>query len=98
MISTDLEEPLDPPDARKLIRRILESGRVVWTGHVKQRMGEHNLTALDCVNVFRAGVVEPPEMERRSWRYRVRGAHICLVAAFRSQNELVVITAWRITS
>ena len=92
-----INDPLDPAEAKRLIRRILEWGAVVWTGHAKQRMVEYSLTAVDCVNVLRAGVVEPPELEHGSWRYRVRGSHICVVVAFASGDELAVITAWRIT-
>ena len=54
-----------------------------------------HLTTVDCVNVLRAGVVDPPELENGTWRYRVRGGWINVVVAFRSEDTLVVITAWR---
>lgn len=47
------------------------------------------------MNVLRAGVVYPPELENGTWRYRVRGGRINVVVAFRSEDTLVVITAWR---
>jgi hypothetical protein len=88
---------LTPLDAKRLIRVILDSGTVNWSGHVIKRMQEHRLTSVDCTNVLRAGVVEPGEWENGMWRYRVRGATICVVVTFRSEQQLAVITAWRIT-
>ena len=44
---------------------------------------------------LRAGVVDRPELENGTWRYRVRGGRISVVVAFRSEDTLVVITAWR---
>ena len=55
----------------------------------------NDLTIADCVNVLRGGVVEPGEFERGSLRYRVSTARLCVVVAFRSEEELVVVTAWR---
>jgi hypothetical protein len=46
--------------------------------------------------VLCGGVVQPPELERGTWRYRVLTNRICVVVAFRSDDELVVVTAWRI--
>jgi hypothetical protein len=39
--------------------------------------------------------VEPGEYENGSWRYRVRTARMCFVITFRSEEALVVVTAWR---
>ena len=36
-----------------------------------------------------------PALENGTWRYRVRGGRITIVVAFRSEDTLVVITAWR---
>ena len=54
------------------------------------------LTTQDVVNVVRAGVVEPSEFERGSWRYRVKTNTICVVVVLVSETEAVVVTAWRI--
>ena len=54
------------------------------------------MTTPDCANVLRAGVVEEPEFERGSWRYRVRTQRMYVVVAFRSENELSIVTAWRV--
>jgi hypothetical protein len=51
---------------------------------------------VDIVNVLRGGTVLPGEFERGSWRYQVLTSRIFAVIAFRSSEELVVVTAWRI--
>jgi hypothetical protein len=90
-----LVEPLKPADAKNLIRQILLTGNVVLTSHAQQEMAKDNMTMLDVTNVLRGGVVDPGEYENGSWRYRVRTGRMCVVVAFRSEAELVVVTAWR---
>jgi hypothetical protein len=90
-----MREPLSAPVARKVIQQILRVGSVSFSGHALDEMRKDGLTTVDCVNVLRAGVVEPAEYERGSWRYRIHGGWIWVVAAFRSDSELVVVTAWR---
>lgn len=90
-----LQEPLSPADVRKLIRRILREGQTVFSQHALEELKADDLTTVDCTNALRGGVAEPGECERGSWRYRLRTAKICVVAAFRSEDELVVVTAWR---
>jgi hypothetical protein len=92
-----LNEPLRPDTARRLIRTILSSGTVRFSGHALSEMKKDGLTTVDCVNVLRGGVVEPAEFENGSWRYRVRTAKIYVVVAFRSEKAVVVITVWRVT-
>lgn len=91
-----LGEPLDPQTAQRLIREILSGGVFTFSKHCEVEMAADNLKTPDCVNVLRAGVVEQPEFDRGTWRYRVRTPRIVVVAAFRSSKELVVVTAWRI--
>ena len=90
-----LREPLEPSAAKRLIRKIIELGTVTFSKHALEEMAKDDLTTVDCVNILRGGVVQPSELERGSWRYRVRTARMCVVAAFRSDEELVVVTAWR---
>ncbi len=71
---------------------------VLWPSRVKDEMANDRFGPLieaDCVNVLRAGVAEPPEFEKGSWRYRVNTNRICVVVAFRSETYLVVVTTWR---
>ena len=91
-----MDEPYTPPYARKLIRQILQTGTVSFSTHALKEMAKDNLTTIDCTNVLRGGVVEPPEFREGTWRYRVRTASIYVVVAFRSDTHLVVVTAWRI--
>ena len=52
------------------------------------------LTTGDCINVLKAGTVDPAEWENGTWRYRVRAGGITVVIAFRDVQALTVITAW----
>jgi hypothetical protein len=88
-------EPVSPPEARRLIREIIENGAVSLSKHAQEEMGKDNLTMVDVANVLRGGVVDPGELENGSWRYRVRTARIAVIVAFRSETELRVVTAWR---
>lgn len=91
-----LDEPLKPADARALIRKILKSGGYRFSEHSAEEMAKDNLVELDCVNVLRAGQVEPPDFEKGSWRYRVFTPKIVVVVAFRSETQMSVVTAWRL--
>jgi len=90
-------EPLEPGAAKRLIRKIIESGTVSFSKHAEEEMAKDDLNTVDCVNILRGGIVRPGEMERGSWRYRVETAHMCVVVALRTDTELVVVTAWRIS-
>ena len=89
-------EPVTPQYARKLVQQILKTGTVSFSKHAFDEMAKDQLTTVDCTNVLRGGVVEPPELRDGTWRYHVRTARICVVVAFRSEAHLVVVTAWRI--
>ena len=67
----------------------------MMSSHDFDEMARDLMTTVDVTNVLRGGVVEPPELERGTWRYRVRTNLMCVVVAFRSERHLVVVTAWR---
>jgi hypothetical protein len=90
-----MDEPLSPPEAKRLIREILAGGEVVSSRHATEEMKNDDLTMVDCINVLRGGIVEPAEWENGTWRYRVHTQRIWVVVAFRSETRLVVVTAWR---
>jgi hypothetical protein len=90
-----LDEPLKPAAAKRLIRGIIQAGTVSLSKHAQEEMTKDDLNLVDCVNILRGGVVAPGELERGSWRYRVSTPRICVVVAFRSDVELVIVTAWR---
>ncbi len=91
-----MNEPLDPEAARRLIATILATGTVGFSRHALEEMKKDGLSTVDCLNVLRGGVVEPGEFEKGSWRYRVRTSMIYVVVAFRSEDALAVLTAWRL--
>ena len=70
---------VDAAKARTLLREILTSGTLTYSGHAKREMEKDKLTTQDLVNVLRAGVVEPSEFENGSWRHRVKTNAICVV-------------------
>ncbi|MEO7327852.1 MAG: DUF4258 domain-containing protein [Minicystis sp.] len=90
-----MDEPLSPPAVRRLILAILISGEVRFTSHALDEMAKDSISRDDVYAVLRGGVVEPGELERGSWRYRVRVALTYVVIAFRSESALLVVTAWR---
>jgi len=90
-----LVEPLSNADAKKLIRAILSDG-ISYTGHAKSEMAKDDLSIVDITNVLRGGWVEFSEQISGTWRYRARTNTIVAVVAFRSESQLVVVTAWRI--
>lgn len=58
-------------------------------------MAERDLSEIDVKNVLRGGVVDPGEYENCRWTYQIRTQRMAVVVAFRSETELVVVTAWR---
>jgi len=91
-------EPFGPADAKRLILAILVGGTVAFSKHAELEMADDNLgpiEKIDVINVLRGGVVEPGELEKGSWRYRVRTQRISVVVVFRTETALVVVTAWR---
>jgi hypothetical protein len=93
-----LVEPLSTTEARRLIREIIETGSISVSKHAESELEQDGLTMVDATNVLRGGVVDPGEFENGSWRYRVRTARIAVIVAFRSEDELRVVTAWRFSS
>ena len=91
----DVGQPLQPPEAKALIRAILEAGGVRWGDHALKELAKDGLEVSDAINVLRGGVVREPEWENGEWRYHVETPRICVVVAFRSETVLRVVTAWR---
>jgi hypothetical protein len=92
-----MTEPLDPTEARRLIREIVtnQSGTLVFTGHARDEMAKDDLDEVDCTRALRGGVVEPAEWENGRWRYRVHSFRVWVVVQFISEQALLVVTAWR---
>ncbi len=90
-----MDEPLAPEAAKRLIRDILASGFFTYSRHARDELLADDLTTVDCENVLRGGVVRPGELEFGTWRYRIETSRITVVIAFRSERQLVIVTAWR---
>lgn len=56
------DELFMPRRARTLIQEILKTGTVSFSKHALEEMNKDQLTTVDCINVLRGGVVEPPEL------------------------------------
>ena len=89
-----MKEPLTAPEVRKLLQRILATGEVRFTSHALAEMKD-GVTTQDVEAVLRGGVVEPGELVKGTWRYRIRAGGVYVVVTFRSGTLAVVVTAWR---
>lgn len=91
-------QPLSPDQARRCIRTILDTGIVTYAiPHALKRLQQRNISMVDCENVLRGGVVEPAEWENGAWRYPMRTQKITVIVQILSEDELLVVTAWRNT-
>jgi hypothetical protein len=103
--------PLKATEARQYIRRLLDDGVFVVTGHARREMEKDDLNDQDAINILRGGAVRDSEWENGQWRYRVETPRMCFIVTFDpepvgfpdkddevSEVELVVVTAWRIRS
>lgn len=88
-------EPLNAVDAKKLIREILENGKVRFTAHALRELEKDGCSVADATNVLRGGVVDEAEWENGEWRHRVHTSRMCVVASFDSKTKLVVVTGWK---
>jgi len=86
-----VNEPLRNDDVKRLVRAILKTGSVEFSGHALRALKDDNLTTVDAVNVLLGGYVEGCDLESGTWRYRVCTQFITVVV----EEHLVVVTAWR---
>jgi Domain of unknown function (DUF4258) len=92
-----LKEPLPANEAKRLIVKAIDSDRVDFKQvHAREEMTNDDLSMRDVLRILRSGVVEPGELLRNTWRYRVRTSWAYVVVTFRTEDNVVVVTAWRI--
>ncbi len=94
----DLESKLEKGQARKILSEILNFGPnyLSFTKHAREKMKERNLKSGDILSVLKAGnILNNPEFENGSWRYSVETSKITVVFAFRTPNQIIVVTSWR---
>jgi len=92
-----MEQPLKCAKAKVLLRKILNSGVIVYSRpHALDRLKERNISMIDCENVLRAGTVHEAEFENGTWRHQIVTGKLAVVVEFLSEKEILVVTAWRI--
>ena len=92
----DITKRLDARQACKLVKVAREHGNVAFPDHAQKAMEDDDLIETDVDNVLRCGAIyEEPKLFRGTWRYRVETNRICVVVAFLSATEVVVVTVWR---
>ncbi len=92
-----MNQPFEKSAAKKLLRKILSDGFVTYSRpHAIERLEERNLSMVDCENVLRAGIVDEAEYENGSWRHKVRTQKIAVIIQFLSEEEILIVTAWRL--
>ena len=90
------DEPLRPANARRLAKQIIETGKAAFSKHALAQLDARGMATGDVENVLRCAKADmPAEFENGSWRYKVFTTRITVVFAFRSSEELVVVSAWR---
>ena len=94
----DLESRLDKNQALKIIIQLLKNtpSLVYFSKHCRIQMKSRDLRVGDIINVLGAGkILNDPEYEKASWRYKVQTQKISVVIALRSPNHIIIVTAWR---
>lgn len=90
-------EPFRAHEAKRRIRAILASGFVDYDlPHFKEEAAKDKIDMMDVTNVLRCGIVEEAEHENGAWRYRVRTQKFCVVVQFEAEDEILLITTWRL--
>ncbi len=87
-----MDSPLNAVAAKQLLKKILKIGVITYSQpHAVDRMRERSLSMVDCENVLRGGKIEPDGITR----FKVSTNKIVLVIEFISDEEVLVVTAWR---
>ena len=87
--------PLEPAQAKQLVRHVVQHESVSFSKHALKEMAKDDMHSADCLNVLRGGVYEAPELIDGTWRYRVSTRQICVVISIPDQDRVRVVTAWR---
>lgn len=99
-IMSNVDKKLDRNQARKRIACIVNNTPELlrFSRHALEELKSDKLTTVDVLNVMKssdAQIVDEPEFENGSYRYRLGTKKIMVVVAFDSPKSLVVVTAWR---
>jgi hypothetical protein len=90
-------DPLAACHAKTLAKKILEAedGEIVFTDHCNAELAKDDRSTGDCLNAIRGGAYHEAEFENGSWRYRIETGKVGVIFQFRSETEILVVTAWR---
>lgn len=97
---SNISTRLDRNQARKRITYIINNTPELlrFSRHALEELKKDKLTTVDVLNVMKspdAHIVDEPELENGSYRYRLGTKKIMVVVAFDSPKSLIVVTAWR---
>ena len=92
-------EPLAAGELKKLLRNILEQGKVSYGSHVRKRMRDREITSIDIENVIRGGklVMHKWDITHNNWKYTLKTSRFMVALCLRSETNTFVITAARRT-
>lgn len=90
-----MNHPLSDDEVDELIIRILADGVVSFPRHAWVAMDERGIDESDVRNVLRGGGCVGHRWSRGSYRYEVCTDRFVVVLVLRSEDELVVVTAWK---
>lgn len=88
-------------EALKLIRRIVQEGKVILSKHARQRMQERKVTVEDILFIVKNGIINTePEIHIKTgrWTYRVEGKDLdersihLLVDIYEEDVIIIVLT------
>lgn len=86
---------MSPPEARRILRAIVEFGTVRFARHLDKRCQERKILRAQVMYTLERGIVEPAEFENGGYRYRIRGPEAVIVVEIETKTLAVVISAWR---
>lgn len=96
-----IDRKYSKPEALKLIRKIVRSGAVIPSSHVKLRMLQRNFDMQDVVAVLKNGAIyDEPEIHPKTgrWTYTVEGKtldgkrlHVC-TDMHEKENKMIILT------
>ena len=100
-MSFDPKAEMNDAEALTLTREIVNSGEIIYSAHVKQRMRERNYTTNDITFILENGKITSKAFNEdvafQNWTYRITGDDLegdsgCVVVAIISKKGLLIIT------
>jgi len=93
--SQPTHQPLDPDEARRRFRHVVDTGTVTFSWHCLRELDRDDRSTQDCLNALRGGSAARAEWESGAWRYRVETGRVTMVIELVSEDALTVLAARR---